>query len=189
VLWSVVVDAAPRDAHDAGPRAWLGTFTPDRPLEVSADRDVVGRSGTVVVLTPADHSPAPTGDIAVVQPLVGMNIAATIENGRIALPLFAIDRRPYAGSVLLLPATDPVRFVVPSAADVKSIRAALSKDEALSGVRRALADLEIGAVDIDGDGKADFAITYGCTVCGDGECQVHGQFLLASANGVWREME
>jgi hypothetical protein len=181
---SSVAGAAP-----VAPTVWLGTFEPAQPVEVSATREVVARSGTVTALTPAAGSPAPAGPIAVVQPLVGMNIATTLDHGHATLALFGVDRRQYANSVLLVAATLPVKFVVPSAADGKAIRAALAKDEALSGVKRALSDLEIGAIDIDGDGKADYAITYGCTVWGDGQCQVHGQFALAKTNGSWHELE
>jgi hypothetical protein len=176
-------------ASAAPPHAWLGTFTPEVEPGVSPTREVVARAGVVTVLTPADGSPVPTGDVAVVQPLLGMNIATTLTDRRAKLALFGVDRREYASSVLVVPADAQVRFVVPSASDVKSIRAALAKEDSLSGVKRALADLEIGAIDVDGDGKADFAITYGCTVWGDGLCQVHGQFSLSSAKGAWREMQ
>jgi hypothetical protein len=170
--------------------AWLATFQPSAPLELSPTRDIVGRAGTVVVLTPAGGPPPPqTGQVTVVQPLTGMNLVVAIDHGRIALPLFAIDRREYAGTVLLLPADVTVRFVEPSAADIKAIRTALMKDESLSGVRRSLDGLEVGAIDIDGDGKADFALTYGCTVWGDGACQVHGQFALTRTGAVWRELQ
>ncbi len=65
----------------------------------------------------------------------------------------------------------------------------MRKDEVLSGVKRALVGLEIGAVDIDGDHKADFAVTYGCNAWADGQCQSHGEFLLARHGDVWREIE
>ncbi|MFT3699624.1 MAG: hypothetical protein QM831_41130 [Kofleriaceae bacterium] len=168
---------------------WLGSFTPAKAVDVSDTRAIVGRAGTVTVFTPADGSPAPTGEVAVVEPLTGMNIVAPVTNGKIALPLFAIDRRPYANAVVLVPATTTVKFVNPSAADVKSIKAALAKDDALSHVKRALDHLEIGAVDLDGDGKADVALTYGCTVWGDGQCQVFGQFALTATKGTWHELE
>ncbi|MEO8844128.1 MAG: hypothetical protein ABI591_02825 [Kofleriaceae bacterium] len=186
---SSVAGAAPAVVAPVAATVWLGTFEPAPAVEVSPTHEVVARAGVVTALTPVAGSPAPSGAIAVVQPLVGMNIAATLEHGHAKLALFAIDRRQYANSVLLVAATLDVRFVVPSAADVKAIRAALAKDDALSGVRRALNDLEVGAIDVDGDHKADYAITYGCTVWGDGECQVHGQFTLAKTHGVWHEME
>ncbi len=169
--------------------AWLGSFEPTEKLASSETRAIVGRAGTVTVLTPADGSPVPSGDVAIVEPLFGMNVVASIAGGHIAVPLFAIDRREYAGTVLLLPATAVVKFVTPSAADDKAIRAALLKDEALSGVKRAVAGVEIGAVDTDGDGKADLALTYGCTVWGDGQCQVHGQYAFAQTSGIWRALK
>ncbi len=169
--------------------AWLGSFDPADKLAASDTRDVVGRPGTITVLTPEDGSPAPTGEVTIVEPLFGMNLVAPIERGHIAVPLFAIDRREYAGTVLLLPPATIVRFVTPSAADDKAIRALLFKNDALSGVKRAVAGVEIGAIDIDRDGKADFALTYGCTVWGDGACQVHGQYAFAQVKGVWREIK
>lgn len=170
--------------------AWLGVFRPAAKVEPSETRAVVGRAGEVVVLTPGDGSPPPTGDVAIVQPLVGMNVVAAIAGGRIALPLFAIDRREGAAdAVLLLPAQTVVRFVAPSTQDVKGVKAALIKNEVLSGVKRALANLEVGAIDTDGDGKADFAVTYGCNAWADGQCQSHGSFLLARTGAVWRELQ
>jgi hypothetical protein len=168
---------------------WLASFEPAEKLAPSETRAIVGRAGTITVFTPEDGSPAPTGDVTLVEPLFGMNIVATIDHNHVTLPLFAIDRREYAGTVLVLPAATTVRFVTPSAADGTAIRAALLKDDALSGVRRAVAGVEIGAVDVDGDGKADLALTYGCTVWGDGQCQVHGQNAFARVKGSWRELK
>jgi hypothetical protein len=169
--------------------AWLGVFRPNGKLEPSETRAVVGRAGEVVVLTPSDGSPAPSGEVTVVQPLVGMNLVVAIDKGRIALPLFAVDRREGADAVLILPAATTVRFIVPSAADIKAIRAVLLKDEVLSGVKRSLDGLEVGAIDIDGDGKADFAVTYGCNAWGDGQCQSRGEFLLARTGLAWRQLQ
>jgi len=165
--------------------AWLGVFRPADKLAPSDTRAVVGRAGEVIVLTPSDGSPTPTGEVAVVQPLTGMNIVAMITGNKIALPLFAIDRREGADAVLLLPAATVVRFVTPTAADDKAIKAVLIKDDVLSGVKRSLVGIEIGAIDIDGDGKADYAVTYGCNAWGDGSCQSHGQFFLARRGQRW----
>jgi hypothetical protein len=169
--------------------AWLGVFRPAAKLEPSETRAVVGRAGEVIVLTPSDGSPLPAGEVAIVQPLVGMNVTGTIAHGKIALPLFAIDRREGADAVLLLPGATIVRFVTPTPADLKAIKAVLIKDDVLSGVKRSLAGLEIGEVDIDGDGKADYAVTYGCNAWGDGQCQSHGAFFLARTGSVWTELE
>ncbi|HET9992544.1 MAG TPA: hypothetical protein VFQ65_28620 [Kofleriaceae bacterium] len=168
--------------------AWLGVFRPAAKLEPSDTRAIVGRAGEVVVLTPSDRSPAPTGEVVIVQPLVGMNLVGTIVNGKIELPLFAIDRREGADAVLLLPAATVVRFVTPTAADEKAIKAVLIRDDVLAGVKRSLVGLEVGAIDIDGDGKADFAVTYGCNAWGDGQCQSHGAFLLERTGSVWAEL-
>jgi hypothetical protein len=168
--------------------AWLGVFRPAAKVEPSATRAIVGRAGEVVVLTPGDGSSPPSGEVAVVQPLVGMNVVAPIVRGKIALPLFAIDRREGADAVLLLPAQTVVKFVAPAAADVKAIKLVLLKNEVLSGVKRSLNDLEVGAIDTDGDGKADFAVTYGCNAWADGQCQGHGAFLLARSGTTWREI-
>ena len=83
----------------------------------------------------------------------------------------------------------PVVFVEPSKADVVAIRAALMKNEVLSGVKRALDHLEVGAIDVDGDHKADFAVTYGCNAWADGSCQSHGEFLLVNQGARWAELE
>jgi hypothetical protein len=168
--------------------AWLGVFRPAAKVEPSETRAIVGRAGEVVVLTPGDGSAAPTGEVAVVQPLVGMNLVAPIAGGKIALPLFAIDRRAGADTVLLLPANTVVKFVAPTAADVKAIKLALLKNEVLSGVKRSLNDLEVGAIDTDGDGKADFAVTYGCNAWADGQCQSRGAFVVTRTGAAWHEV-
>ena len=179
-------------AHAAPPKrqAWVGVFRPDPPrLKLSETRQIVGWSGVVVVLTPGDGGAPPAGEVTVVQPLTGMNLAATIDHGHIALPLFAIDRREGADSVLLLPGNTTVVFVEATKADVLAIRAALMKNEVLSGVTRALDGLEVGAIDVDGDHKADFAVTYGCNAWADGQCQSHGEFLLVNQGARWAELE
>ena len=190
-LFVVVIGlGAMAQAAPAKQPAWVGVFRPSPPeLAASETRAIVGHAGTVVVLTPADGSAPPSGDVTVVQPLVGMNLEATIDHGQIALPLFAIDRRAGANALLLLPAKTQVVFVEPSKADVLAIRTTLLRNDVLSGVKRSLADLEVGAVDVDGDHKADFAVTYGCNAWADGQCQGHGQFLLARRGTGWVEIE
>jgi hypothetical protein len=50
---------------------------------------------------------------------------------------------------------------------------------------RTLRDVEVGAIDVDGDKEADFAVTYGCTSYGDGVCQRRGEFFLARRGAKW----
>jgi hypothetical protein len=180
-------------AH-ADTSAWIGVFRPDPPgvAPCACDKaSVVGASGEVIVLSPGDGAALPElGDVTLVQPLLGMNIVAHVtSHGRAPVRLFAADRRDGDDAVLVLPADVHVVFVTPAPADVLAIRAALMKDEVLSGVRRALVGMEIGAIDVDGDHRADFAVTYGCNAWADGQCQSKGGFLLARRGGVWRELE
>ncbi len=190
-VWGVAA-ATPTSSSKARP-AWVGVFraTPAdlEPCPACDKPTVVGHAGTVVVLTPGEGTPAPTGDVTLVQPLVGMNLEGHLDRGRVDVPLFAIDRREGADAVLVLPAHTTVVFVEPSKADIAAIRAALLRNEVLSRVKRALDGLEIGAIDVDGDHKADFAVTYGCNAWADGQCQSHGEFLLASRGNSWVEIE
>lgn len=178
------------------PAAWVGVFRPAPPGVAPCNCDqqtVVAASGEVVVLSRGDEGTVPLpdpGDVTLVQPLLGMNVVAHVSHhGRAPVELFAADRRDGADSVLVLPGDARVAFVSPSPADVAAIRAALLRDDTLAGVKRALAGLEIGAVDVDGDHKADFAVTYGCNAWADGQCQSKGEFLLARRGAVWRELE
>ena len=61
--------------------AWVGVFRATGELAPSDTRTVVGRPGEVVVLTPSAGAPPPAGDVAVVQPLVGMNVIAHVDHG------------------------------------------------------------------------------------------------------------
>jgi len=189
VLVAMTAAASAGDKPEVPRTAWVGVFRPAAKTEPSDVRTIVARAGEVVVLTPATGAPPSPGDITVVQPLTGMNLAASVREGRIALPFFALDRREGADAVLLLPAGKTVVFVEPSKADVIAIRAALMRNDALSGVRRALDGIEVGAIDIDGDKKPDFAVTYGCNAWADGSCQSHGEFLLARRGMAWVELE
>jgi hypothetical protein len=187
---SAVTSAAPVE-----PSAWIGVFRPNPPgLAPCSDCDkptIVGATGEVIVLSPGSGAALPdSGDVTVVQPLTGMNLVAHVtHHGRVPVELFAADRRDGADAVLVLPAAANVAFVVPNARDVLAIRAALMKDEVLSGVRRALIGLELGGVDVDGDHRADYVVTYGCNAWADGQCQSKGEFLLARHGDVWRELQ
>jgi hypothetical protein len=191
----VLVGAASGQAAPTKPPdAWIGVFRPDPPGIGPCDCDkptVVGAAGEVVVLAPGDGTALPElGDVALVQPLTGMNLVEHVtQHGRVRVPLFAMDRRDGADAVLVLPADARVAFVAITPRDTAAIRAALLKDDVLAGVKRSLAGLEIGGVDIDGDHRADYAITYGCNAWADGSCQSKGEFLLARHGDIWRELQ
>ena len=171
---------------------WIGTFTPETVDPQCADctkAQIVPKAGIVRVLTPSDDTPPASGDVVLVNPLLGVIWHGHVDQGRVAVPWFNYDRRDSADGVLVLPAgTDP-KLVEPSKLDVLAIQQALLRDEVLSGVKRALAGLEVGAIDADADGKADYAVTYGCNAWADGQCQSHGQFFLARRGQKWIEIE
>lgn len=178
-------------AAPAPPQAWVGQVKPDgEALPPCGDcaPSPVQRGGTLVVLPPKDVAP-PAGDVVLVQPLVGIVLGAHVDQGRAALAWFLADRRDGDNGVLVLPAKTPVRFVAATPADVAQIKAALLRNEVLEHIAKSVAKLEVGAIDIDGDGKADFAVTYGCAAWGDGACQLRGQFMLARRAGKWVELE
>ncbi len=173
------------------PGAWIGQVQPvGDPLAPCADCALspVQRAGTLVVLPPKDVAP-PAGFVLVVQPLVGIAVAASVDKGRAALPWFLLDRRDGDNGVLVLPAGTTVRIVEIARGDLNEIRAALLKNEVLSHVGKAVAKLEASGIDIDGDKRADFAVTYGCAAWGDGACQLRGQFFLQRRGAKWVELE
>jgi hypothetical protein len=184
--------APPRPLH-----AWLGTFEPTTVVPVCEDckeARVVPSVGSVRVLPPGDGAPPADGEVVVVSPLVGLALHAKLAAGKIALPWFAVDTREGATGVLVLPGDAAVRFVVPSPADVLAIKDGLVRADALSNgdratALRALRDVEIGAIDIDGDKQADLAVTYGCTSYGDGACQRHGEFFVMRKGARWGLVE
>jgi hypothetical protein len=153
---------------------WIGVFDPRLPAHPPWDNaklTPVAHGGAVRVLAP-DRGPAASGDVVVVHPLLGKTAAGKVDKGAVVLDDFAFDQR-----------------VAPSKADVAAVRGMLVRTEALAGVRRALDGLELGAVDIDGDGKADVIATYGCTTWFDGACQSRGQFVLVRRGGRWTIVE
>jgi hypothetical protein len=189
--------AAGKDAPVAAPKAWLGTFAPASkvtPCDDCKAPRVVPRAGSVRVLPPADGGAPPEGDVVIASPLLGLAVHGRVDAGRVAMEYFAFDQRDSDDGVIVLPGNTVARFVVPTAADVAAIKEALVRDDALSvGARatalKALRDVEIGALDLDGDGKADVAATYGCNAWGDGSCQSRGQFFLARRGTKWVEIE
>ena len=175
---------------------WLGTFQPAQPAQACADCKTPTpepRAGSVRVLPPADGD-APSGEVVIASPLLGLAVPGKIDSGRVQLAFFPYDRRDSDDAVLVLPKDTVARFVVATAADIVAIKDALVRADALSVGSRTLAlkamkDLEVGALDLDGDGKADVVATYGCTAYFDGSCQAHGQFFLARRGNKWVEIE
>jgi hypothetical protein len=188
---AVLVVALGHVASAAPPHAWIGTFQPGEVVERCADcakRTIHPCAGSVRVLSAGDGT-LPTGDVVVVSPLLGMIAAGKVDNGRITLPWFHYDVRDADDGVLVLPGGTSVGFPRATPADVRDIGQALLRNEVLSHVRRSLAGLEVGGVDVDGDGKVDFAVTYGCNAWGDGQCQSKGQFFLVRRGPKWIEIE
>ncbi|MCX5745886.1 MAG: hypothetical protein NT062_25700 [Proteobacteria bacterium] len=191
----VLVDAAARADRVAPPvpmELFTGTFQPS-PADVvlATDRlDVIAHAGAVQILTAGTAPLADGRRVVIVQPLVGLAIQANVEKAHVQLPGFLLDRRPHHDGVFVVanPPRSPV-FVTPTTLEVSAIRAVIAKAGSLEGVSRALEGLEVGAVDLDGDRAADLASTYGCTVWGDGRCQVTGQFLLARRGTRWAIIE
>ncbi len=178
-------------APPAASAAWVGTFAGEGHTACAECEDpkVIARGGSVRVLTPSDGSPAANGDVIVVSPLLGAIARGHVDGGKVALPWFVDDARDSDDGVLVLPAGTQARLVVPAKGDEAQIRAALLRDETLAGIKKSLAKLEIGAIDVDGDGRADFAVTYGCSAWNDGSCQSRGQFFLVRHGMRWDEIE
>jgi hypothetical protein len=181
----------PEAGKPAAPPLWIGVFDPRLPAHPPWDNaklTPVVHGGAVRVLAP-DRGAAASGEVVVVHPLLGKAATGKVDNGAVALAEFAFDQRDGDDGVIVLPGGTPVAFVAPSKADVAAVRATLVRTEALAGVRRALDGLELGAVDLDADGKADVIATYGCTTWFDGACQSRGQFVLVRRGGRWAIVE
>jgi hypothetical protein len=166
----------------------LGVFKPVDPVSPTDKMAVRAHAGEVIVLTPAKGD-VPTGDVTLVQPLIGMIAHTKLDGVKAKLSYFLLDARDGEDGLLVLPGNVQPRLVNPSKLDIAAIHAALLRDEVLSGVKRAINGTEIGAIDVDGDGIADYAVTYGCNAWGDGQCQSHGQFFLVRAGTRWVEIE
>ena len=166
---------------------WIGVFDPKLPVHPpwnNAKLTPVPHGGTVRVLTSAS-GPAASDDVVIVHPLLGKIATGKVDRGTVTLAEFAFDQRDGDDGVLVLPGGTPVAIVPPSKQDVAAISAVLVRTDALAGVRRALAGIEFGAIDIDADAKADVVTTYGCTAWFDGSCQSKGQFVLARRGPRW----
>jgi hypothetical protein len=186
VVLGGVASAAPAPKAPAPP-VWIGVFDPRLPTHPPWDNaklTPVPHSGAVRVLGP-DSGPAAAGDVVIVHPLLGKTAAGKVEQGMVVLAEFAFDQRDGDDGVIVLPGGTAVTVVAPSAADVAAIQGLLVKTDALAGVRRALRGLELAAIDIDGDGKADVVATYGCAAWFDGSCQSKGQFFVVRRGTRW----
>jgi hypothetical protein len=176
--------------------AWLGTYIPaqhEKPCDDCKAPRVVASAGSVRVL-PSGDGPPPDGKVIVASPLLGLVVPGTIDKGTIQIAFFTLDTRDSDDGVVLLPADTVARFVKPTAADVLAIKDAIARADLLSvGDRnmtmRALRDMEVGALDLDGDGKADVVATYGCTQFFQSSCQTRGQFFLAHRGAKWVQIE
>jgi len=192
MLFGGLAAAAPVGKPAPAPlQLWIGVFDPKLPAHAPWDNTKltpVAHGGSVRVLTPGS-GPAASGDVVIVHPLLGKAAAGKVESGAVALADFAYDQRDGDDGVLVLPGGTPVAFVPPSKADAAAIRATLIRSEALAGVRRSVDGLELAAIDIDGDGKADVATSYGCAAWFDGSCQSRGQFVLARRGARWAIVE
>ena len=166
----------------------LGVLKPADAVAATPKMQVAAHKGELVVLTPPSGA-LPAGEVTVVQPLIGMIGFAKVDAGKAQLPYFLLDARDGEDGVLVIRGHVEPRLVVPTKADVAAIDAALLRDEVLSHVKRAINGTEIGAIDVDGDGSADYAVTYGCNAWADGSCQSRGQFFLARAGTRWVEIE
>jgi hypothetical protein len=177
----------PAVAAKAPPPVWIGVFDPKLPVHPPWDNaalTAVAHGGTVRVLTPPSGAAA-TGEVVVVHPLLGKVATGRVDSGAVVLSDFAFDQRDGDDGVIVLPAGTVVAIVTPSKAEVAAITQTLVRTEALARVRRALAGIELGAIDVDGDGRADVVATYGCTAWFDGACQSKGQFFLARRGARW----
>jgi hypothetical protein len=66
-------------------------------------------------------------------------------------------------------------------APIRTARSHRAEPEGAARVER----VEIGLIDTDGDGKPDYAATFGCNNWADGSCQSRGQFFLAHRGTRW----
>lgn len=187
----VAAPGKPKVAPRPPPPIWLGVFDPQLPVHAPWDGEAltpVAHGGVVRVLAP-QRGPAAQGDVVIVHPLLRKTATGAVDRGAVAVADFAFDQRDGDDSVIVLPAGTPVAFLAPTRYDELAIRQTLGKVEMLAGVRRALQRLEIATVDLDGDGKADLASTYGCTAWFDGACQSKGQFVLVRRGARWMIVE
>jgi len=184
--------AGPKTPPKSLTSVWVGVFVPAPAVARCTDCKAASfraATGSVRVLAPSNGAPGATGDVLIVHPFGGLVVHGHVDNGAVALPWFDLDVRDGADGVLVMTTDHVVRFVVPTAPELAAIKTALLRDDVLAGVHKALQGLEVSAIDLDGDHKADLAITYGCNAWADGDCQSHGQFFLIRDGATWREIE
>jgi hypothetical protein len=193
---AAVAAAATANAAPAGksgppkPPVWVGVFLPNVKLPCKSGCEALAptpRGGFVRVLTPSDGSPPAKGSVTIVHPLAKAIASGVVVNGIVPVGSFSHDEnRDNDDSVIVLPGDAKPAMVQPTPADALAIRAALlAQADELAKVRKSLDHLEIGLVDIDGDGKPDLAATFGCNNWADGSCQSRGQFFLAKRGTRW----
>jgi hypothetical protein len=172
---------------------WIGVVQPASPPTAPCECDVltaIARPVSIVVLPSPNVTSATDGTkLHVLQPLLGMAVTGVIAGGKLALPAFIVDRRRNHDEVIVVGGDVTPTLVTPSAAELAAVKVVVGHAESLEGVRKATAKLELGLVDLDGDGKADVGATYGCKVWGDGACQVTGQFVVVRGAGGWKVLE
>jgi hypothetical protein len=186
-----VPPAKPVGASTALPPMWIGVFDPKLPAHPPWDHPKltpVPHGGAVRVLAP-ERGLAASGDVVIVHPLLGKVATGKVDKGAVAVAEFAYDQRDGDDGVIVLPGGTAATLVAASKADIAAVRATLVRTEALAGVRRALDGVELGAIDVDGDGKADVVATYGCAAWFDGSCQSKGQFVLVRRGARWTIVE
>ena len=185
--------AARAEPKPAGPQVWLGVFEPagaKRERCTSCTLAAAARGGTIRALAPGDDRPPASGDVVAVSPLLGAFARGHLDGDKLAVAWFVDDNRDNDDGVLLFPAAIKPVLVAPSRADVQAIdQALLAMEEFGPHVGKAVAGMEYGGLDLDGDGRADVVATYGCAQWGDGVCQVVGQVFLVRRGQRWVKIE
>ena len=81
----------------------LGVFKPADPVPPSDKMQVSAHAGEVIVLTPPTGAP-PTGEVTLVQPLIGMIAYAKVDGTKAQVPYFLVDARDGEDGLLMAPA-------------------------------------------------------------------------------------
>ncbi len=134
----------------------------------------------------------PAGDVIVVNPLLGAPATGKVEKAkpddyadfRVPLATFTYNSLSTRDAgVFILPATAKVKILKLTGKDKTSLRSAARK---ATGIDKKNANQrELGAIDVDGDGKADLGVAFGCNGFADGECQNEGEIVLVHSGSAW----